>query len=265
MINIWENHLVSNKNVNIVIPMAGHGSRFSLAGYSAPKPLIDMFGKTMIETVIENLTPLQDARFIFICQRSHFKEYGLEKIFNQSLGNKWECVLLDCVTEGAACTVLEARQFIDDDNDVIIANSDQIVDCSMTEYLEFARESKAHGLVMTFPANETKWSYISLNENGEGIEVAEKKVISSHATTGIYYFSSGKIYKEAAHSMIRKNIRVNNEFYVAPVYNEIIGQGQKVLIWEISDKAMHGIGTPEDLVAYFSLHGGYVSSSSPVK
>ena len=252
-----------NSHVNIVIPMAGHGSRFSAAGYLSPKPLIDIFGKTMIETVIENLRPDQNARFIFICQRTHYKEYELEQIFNRCLGGDWECVLLDGVTEGAACTVLEAEKFIGDDSDLIIANSDQIVDCNISDYLSFARASKADGLVMTFSANDPKWSYISLTTEGDAIEVAEKKVISTHATTGIYYFATGKSFKDAALNMIKKNIRVNNEFYVAPVYNEIIGYGGKVRIWEIGDKAMHGIGTPEDLNAYFSLHGGYVSRSSP--
>ena len=255
---------MSKSHVNIVIPMAGNGSRFSSAGYRSPKPLIDMLGKTMIETVIENLRPHQNTRFIFICQRAHYKEYELEHIFNRSLDGDWECVLLDGVTEGAACTVLEAEKFIDDGSDLIIANSDQIVDCSMTDYLNFARTSKSDGLVMTFPANDTKWSYISLTDEGYAIEVAEKKIISTHATTGIYYFATGKSFKEAALNMIKKNIRVNNEFYVAPVYNEIIGCGGKVRIWEIDDKAMHGIGTPEDLNAYFLLHGGYVSRSSPL-
>ena len=254
---------MSNSRVNIIIPMAGLGSRFSVAGYTAPKPLIDIFGRTMIEAVIENLRPNQNARFTFICQRAHYGEYELENIFNRSLGSDWECVLLDEVTEGAACTVLEAEKYIDNNSDLIIANSDQIVDCSMTDYLNVARESKIDGLIMTFQASDAKWSYASVNDNDEVIEVVEKKIISTHATTGIYYFATGRAFKEAALAMIKKNIRVGNEFYVAPVYNEIIGGGGKVRIWEIGDKAMHGIGTPEDLNAYFIFRGGYASRSSP--
>ena len=255
--------IVNKPYVNIVIPMAGYGSRFSSAGYRSPKPLIDMFGKTMIELVIENLRPQQNSRFIFICQRSHYIEYDLEHIFNQSLANDWDCVLLDGVTEGAACTVLAAQDLIEDDLELIIANSDQIVDCSMSKYLSYARELKLDGLVMTFPANDIKWSYISLDTNGDAIEVAEKKIISTHATTGIYYFANGKMFKESAANMTKKNIRVNNEFYVAPVYNEVISKGGKVRIWEISSHAMHGIGTPEDLDAYFALRDGYISTSQP--
>ncbi|MFZ5875379.1 MAG: glycosyltransferase family 2 protein [Nitrospirota bacterium] len=244
--------------------MAGRGSRFAAAGYRAPKPLIDMFGKTMIETVIDNLRPRQPARFIFICQREHYREYGLEQTFQRSLGEAWGCVQLNGVTEGAACTVLAAQSLIEDDAELIVANSDQIVDCSMTDYIECARIYGVQGLVMTFPANDAKWSYIRLDSQGYGIEVAEKRVISPHATVGIYYFAAGKIYKDAARAMVAKNIRVNNEFYVAPVYNEIIRQGGKVRIWEIDATAMHGIGTPSDLDAYFALRGGYASRSAPV-
>jgi NDP-sugar pyrophosphorylase family protein len=257
--------VIKQSHVNIIIPMAGYGSRFSNAGYQTPKPLIDMFGKTMIETVIENLHPRQhDVRFIFICQREHYKAYGLEKIFNNCLDDSWECFQIDGITEGAACTTLAAESLIDDDAEVIIANSDQIVDCDLSDYINFARDSKVDGLVMTFKANDEKWSYISLDSQGFGLKVAEKRVISSNATVGIYYFSSGSDYKNAAHAMIKKDIRVNNEFYVAPIYNELINDGGKVRIWEISPESMHGIGTPSDLDEYFSLKGGYRSSSAPV-
>ena len=203
---------MTQSHVNIVIPMAGYGSRFSDAGYLSPKPLIDMFGKTMIETVIDNLRPQQPARFIFICQREHYRKYGLETIFRRSLGGAWDCVQLDGVTEGAACTVLAAQALVGDGAELIIANSDQIVDCSMNDYLNYARACGAEGLIVTFPTNETKWSYVRVDTQGYGIQVAEKRVISPHATVGIYYFSAGKVYKDAAHAMIAKNIRVNNEF-----------------------------------------------------
>lgn len=250
-------------HVNIVIPMAGHGSRFMSAGYRDPKPLIDVFGKPMIQAVIDNLSPQQPHRFIFICQRTHFNEYGLEAVFQESLGDNWDCIKLDGVTEGAACTVLTAADLIDDQADLIIANSDQIVDCNMSDFLGFARETLCDGLVMTFPANDTKWSYISVGPDGFGLEVAEKKVISPHATVGIYYFASGKAFIEAANQMISKNIRVNNEFYVAPVYNEMIAESKKIRVWETAEGNMHGIGTPADLQQYFAMKGGYVSRSAP--
>lgn len=245
--------------------MAGSGARFSVAGYRAPKPLIDLFGKTMIETVIDNLRPPQPACFILVCQREHYQQYKLERVFRRNLGRAWDCMLLNGLTEGAACTVLAAHGLIDDEAELIVANSDQIVDCGIGEFIDCAREGGAEGMVMTFPASDPKWSYVRTDAQGHAVEVAEKRVISPHATVGIYYFSSGRVFKDAARAMIAQNIRVNDEFYVAPVYNEIIRHGGKVRIWEIDASAMHGIGTPADLESYFALKGGYVSRSAPVR
>ena len=255
---------MKNRVVNIVVPMAGRGSRFAVAGYRDPKPLIDVFGKTMIEAVIENLTPKQPFQFIFICQRQHYIDYELEGVFKRSLGTAWRCVQIDDVTEGAACTVLKAEHLIDTECSLVIANSDQLVDCDINEFLERADKLVVDGLIMTFPADDEKWSYVSVDASGFGTEVAEKRRISPHATVGIYHFASGHAFVNAAKAMIRKSIRVNDEFYVAPVYNELIQDGARIALWEIQKNAMHGLGTPNDLVAYFESRGGYKSRSFPV-
>jgi NDP-sugar pyrophosphorylase family protein len=264
MISTLARHDMNGYPVNIVVPMAGRGSRFDVAGYRDPKPLIDVFGKTMIEAVIENLTPRQPVQFIFVCQRQHYVEYDLESLFKRSLGTSWKCVQIDDVTEGAACTVLKAGQLIDNENSLIIANSDQLVDCDISAFLEHAESSRADGLIMTFPADDEKWSYASVDVSGFCTEVAEKRRISPHATVGIYHFASGRAFVHAAQAMIRKDIRINREFYVAPVYNELIQGGARIALWGIEGKAMHGLGTPDDLVAYFDSKGGYRSRSFPV-
>jgi NDP-sugar pyrophosphorylase family protein len=263
MTNILARSNMKSSPVNIVVPMAGRGSRFAVAGYRDPKPLIDIFGKTMIEAVIENLTPNQPFQFIFICQRQHYIEYELEALFKRSLGASWRCVQIDDVTEGAACTVLQAEPLINTESSLIIANSDQLVDCNISDFLEHAYTSAVDGLIMSFPAADEKWSYVSVDASGFGTEVAEKRRISPHATVGIYHFASGHAFVNAAQQMMRKNIRVNGEFYVAPVYNELIQNGARIALWSIEENAMHGLGTPDDLVAYFESRGGYESRSFP--
>jgi NDP-sugar pyrophosphorylase family protein len=249
--------------INIVVPMAGRGSRFAVAGYLDPKPLIDVFGKTMIEAVIENLTPKQPFQFIFICQHQHYIDYDLEAIFSRSLGDSWKCIQIDGITEGAVCTVLKAAELIDSENALIVANSDQLVDCDISSFVERAQSTGADGMIMTFPAEGEKWSYVSIDASGYAVEVAEKRRISPHATVGIYHFASGRAFVRAAYEMMRKNLRVNGEFYVAPVYNEMIQNGQRIALWGIEESAMHGIGTPDDLVLYFESRGGYKSRSLP--
>ena len=237
--------------LTIVVPMAGHGSRFSQAGYLDPKPLIPVFGQPMIKLVIDNLTPARPHRFVFICQKDHIDRYELaDKL--QAWAPGCAVVALDGVTEGAACTVLSARAFIGD-GPLMIANSDQYVDISIDEYLAAQAES-LDGLIMTMTADDPKWSYAGVDADGMVNRVVEKEVISDQATVGVYNFARGQDFIEGAERMIAADNRVNGEFYVAPVYNELIAAGARVAVYNIGPVGlqMHGLGTPADLDAYLS-------------
>ena len=234
--------------------MAGAGSRFSSAGYTDPKPLILINGSPMIKLVIENLAPIARHRFIFICQRDHVRKYGLrEKLTKWSPG----CVIIeiDGVTEGAACTVLTAKEFINDDYPLMIANSDQFVDMDVNKYLGVFDGSLFDGLIMTMKANDPKWSYVGLNNDGYVDRVVEKEVISSEATVGVYNFRKGESFVSAAEKMIANNERVNGEFYVAPVYNRLIETGHKIGVFNVGKvgEDMFGLGTPEDLGLFLEI------------
>ncbi len=229
--------------LSIVIPMAGRGSRFAKAGYELPKPLIDVNGRPMIEVVTKNIAPKCEHRFIYICQQEHLEKYALAERLKKISAN---CMIVtaDHITEGAACTVLLAEKYIDNDNPMMIANSDQFVDTDINEYLSAMGDND--GLIMTMPADDPKWSFLKYDEEGYVTIVREKEVISNEATVGIYNYARGSDFVKYAKQMIRKNIRVNNEFYVAPVYNEMIEDGKKIVFKDIGEK-MHGLGTPEDL------------------
>ena len=235
--------------LNIVIPMAGRGSRFADAGYELPKPLIDVNGKPMIEVVTANIRPKCDHRFIYICQEEHLNKYNLsDELERMSPGCK--IITIDHITEGAACTVLLSEKYIDNDDEMMIANSDQYVDTDINDYIPQIKDND--GLIMTMPADHPKWSYIRFDDNGYVTEVREKEVISHEATVGIYNYKHGSDFVKYAHQMIEKNIRVNNEFYVAPVYNEMIADGKKIVFHNVGEK-MHGLGTPEDLNKFLSI------------
>jgi len=250
--NIVEHINCINKNIkrpkwqggkmNVLIPMAGAGSRFEKAGYTFPKPLIDVRGKPMIQWVVDNLNV--DAKYIFIVQRSHFEKYNLKETLNNFCPNN-EIVQVDGVTEGAACTTLLAKQYIDKDEPLIIANSDQFVEWNNEGFIYTSTTADLDGNILTFKSTHPKWSYAKVNELGYVTEVAEKRPISDVATVGIYYWRRGSDYVKYAEQMIAKNIRVNNEFYVCPVFNEAIGDGKKIRTFNI--EKMWGLGTPEDL------------------
>ena len=231
-----------NKDLNVLIPMAGRGSRFADKGYVFPKPLIEVKGKPMIQLVVENLNI--DANYTFIVLQEHIEKYNIDQMLRLIKPNS-NIVITDGITEGAASTTLLAKEFINNEAPLIIANSDQFIEWNPSEVLYSFMNKNVDGGILTFPATHPKWSYAKINNEGLITEVAEKNPISSHATVGVYFWKKGMDYVNSAEDMISKNIRVNNEFYVCPVYNQGIKVGKKFVINEI-DK-MWGIGTPEDL------------------
>lgn len=240
--------------INIVVPMAGRGSRFANAGYLDPKPLIEVNGKHMIEVVINNLTPRCPHRFIFVCQAKHAEIYDLEAIFDRSCID-YELVKLTEVTGGAAESVLRGREFFDNKSPLMIANSDQWVDFDVNDYLEDMRQRKLDGSMLTMRASDPKWSYAKVNEDGLVSEVVEKVVISDEATVGIYNFAHGKDFCAHAEQMIAKNIRSNGEFYVAPVYTFMAEAGMNIGVYNVGSEShgMYGLGIPDDLDLFLSL------------
>lgn len=240
--------------LNIVIPMAGRGSRFANVGYELPKPLIPVHGRPMIGLVTRNLRPRQPHRFIFLCLQEHIEKYDIDRLL-KGWEQGCEIVIVDHVTEGAACTVLLAKKLINNDDSLMIANSDQWVDTDINAYLDTMKALNLDGLIMTMWADDPKWSFVRIDEQGHVTEVVEKKVISNEATVGIYNFRKGADFVAAAEKMIKKNARVNGEFYVAPVYNELIAQGQAIGYFNIGEvgDGMYGLGVPEDLNLFISL------------
>lgn len=232
-------------SLNVLIPMAGAGSRFEKAGFTFPKPLIEVENDPMIKLVYDNLNI--HANYIFIVQKEHRIKYNLDTLLNLISPN-CKIIETDGLTEGAACTTLLAKDLIDNDNPLIIANSDQVVEWDSNEFMYKMNETNSDGGILTFKSTHPKWSFAKIDKNGLVSEVAEKNPISDDATVGIYYWRKGSDYVKYSQQMIEKNIRVNNEFYVCPVFNEAISDGLKIKTCEV--KKMWSLGTPEDLETF---------------
>lgn len=238
-----------DKKLNVIVPMAGHGSRFSVAGYTFPKPLIEVNGRPMIQVVKESLNI--ESHYIFIVQREHYERYQLKYMLNM-IAPGCDIVQADGVTEGAACTVLLARHLINNENPILIANSDQCVEWNSNECLyAFSADGIAGGII-TFKSVHPQYSFAKVDEEGFVSEVAEKKVISDQATVGLYYWTHGADFVNCAEQMIDANDRSNNEFYCAPVYNYAIRAGKKIRVKSI--QKMWSLGTPSDLDYYLRHH-----------
>lgn len=231
-----------DKKLNVLIPMAGAGSRFQAAGYTFPKPLIEVRGKPMIQVVVENLNC--ESPHTFIVQKEHRNKYNLDTLLNLI---SCDCNIIEAeeMTEGAACTTLLSKDIINNDQPLLIANSDQYVEWDTSEFLYKMQEQNADAGILTFNSTHPKWSFAKVDEHGNVVEVAEKKPISNIATVGIYYWKKGSDYVKYAERMIENNTRHNGEFYVCPVFNEAIKDNKVIKTFDI--EKMWGLGTPEDL------------------
>jgi len=241
--------------INVVIPMAGLGSRFSKAGYTKPKPFIDVAGKTMIERVMDNLA-LPGARYILLARKEHLDSERATVNRLIALGNV-EFLPIETLTEGTACTVLHARPLIDNETPLLIANCDQIVDFSCADYVADCWSRNLDGSILCFKDCELnpKWSFAKTDRGGIVTQVAEKVAISDLATVGLYLFRRGSDFVAGAIDMLARNERVNNEFYTCPVYNHVIRNGGRIGVHEVRFEDMHGLGIPDDLIAYLELIG----------
>ncbi len=243
----------TDKKMNILIPMAGEGSRFKNVGYTFPKPLIEVRKKTMIQLVIENLKI--DAKYNFVVKEEHVKEYNIDSML-KILKPDCNISIVKKKTRGAAETALISEKFINNNNPLLIANSDQFVEWDNLRSLYQISSKKIDGAIFTFKSTHPKWSYARHNSKGEVSEVAEKKVISNTATVGLYYWKKGSDFVKYAKKMIKKNIRYKNEFYICPVYNEAIKENKRIVIQPV--KEMWGLGTPEDLDVFLRNYKGSV-------
>lgn len=231
--------------IRIVVPMGGEGRQFAERGYTFPKPLVEIAGQPLVEVVVRNLTPREPHQFVFVCRAEHLQRYALGDVL-ALVAPGCEVVSMARPTAGALCSVLLALEHLCHDDELLIANADQWIDVPIDRFLESVRAAGWDGGIMTFPNTHPRWSY-ARTEGDQVVAVAEKQPISRNATAGIYYFRRGADFVAAAERMLFKNASVAGEFYVAPVFNELILQGARVGHYPIAADQMHGLGTPEEV------------------
>lgn len=225
------------------MPMAGKGTR--LLGYdSYPKPLIEVLGKSIVEWAVETLR--LDGNYIFCCKKEHIEKYDIDKKLKKIVPN-CKIVLIDYQTRGTVESILEARNLINNDDELIISDTDHYLDWDPNFFNKQIRTKKIDGCVMVFSEeyDSKKASYVKIDENGIVTESAEKNPISKIATVGLHYFKKGSDFVRYSDEMIEKDIKYNNEFYVTPVYNLFAQHKKKIIIHPI--KKMWALGSPDEL------------------
>jgi NDP-sugar pyrophosphorylase family protein len=250
---------MNRPRLQITMPIGGSGKGFADHGYTFPKPLVEVNDKPMIEVVINNLMPTEDHEFVFCVRKEHIQRYAMTDML-QLISPGCRVVQMEGDTGGALCSVLLAIDCLDRDAELLIVNSDQVVDARIDDFLSRARAGNWDGYIMTFPSTHPKWSFAK-EEEGQVVAVAEKRPISNNATSGLYYFKSAGLFLEAAEKTILKNATVQGEFYVCPVYNEMILMGRRIGLYKIEADQMHSLGTPEDVQRYARLRQPGVATS----
>jgi len=230
---------------NVLIPMAGRGTRFVNVGYDLPKPLIEIKGSPIIEYVIDSLNIY--GNYIFIVQKDHVDHFKIDEVLRR-IKPTCSIITTDVVTEGPACSALLAKDLIDNENELVIANCDQIMNWWGAAFLNAAR--MYDGTVVTYTHNSPKNSYARISNMGFVQEIREKEVISDISLNGIHYWKKGRHFVQSAEEMIEKNDRVNNEFYISHTYNYLIERCFSVGIHHIPNCQHHNVGVPEDFESF---------------
>jgi dTDP-glucose pyrophosphorylase len=233
--------------INIVIPMAGLGNRFKIKGYDEIKPMIKIGEKRMIELAINSIGI--EGEFIFIVNNHEGQSNELIKLLNVIVNNP-KIIEIDYLTEGPASSVLLAKELINNDNPLIVTNCDQIMEWDSKDFHKTLKETNKDGIVVTYNVLTEKNSYVKLDKNGDAILFAEKQIISEYSLNGIHFWKKGSDFVTSVESMVNKNIRVNNEFYIAPTYNEMIGENKKIGVYHIDQSKHWSVGIPDDLEKY---------------
>lgn len=234
--------------MNILIPMAGLGTRFP--NHKLPKPLIDVNGMPMIQAALKTIGLI--GNYIFIVRKNHITDFKIDKV----LKNICDCEILtvDEITNGPACTALLAKELINNNEPLIIANCDQIMKWDSEVFQSFCLNYPNDGFLVTYHSNTEKNSYVRLGYDGLVKEVKEKEVISNVSTNGIHFWKKGKYFVDSTEEMISLNETApNGEFYIAPSYNQMIKHKMKIGIFHIPNSQHWAIGTEEDLGNYLEI------------
>lgn len=235
--------------INIVIPMAGAGSRFKVAGYRLPKPFIDVNGKMMIERVLD-CVQISDATYTLIIQKQ-FKVDYIEKLEHISKNYCVNFITVEGLTQGACCTALASHPIINNERPVIFVDSDNFFSNQIfKKFIEDSKKRKLDGSLLTFNTNEECFSFAQTNSLGYVVKTAEKEAISNHAIAGVYLFSKGSNFVSCAIETIIYGDKSKNEYYMSNVYNWAIKHCLKIGIFDIEKTDWFCVGTPQHLIEY---------------
>lgn len=240
--------------MRVVVPMAGGDEAFRQKGYTHSKSLIEIDGRALIQHVFERLQALPDAEFVFIIRKEDASRHHLADVLGLLVPN-CRIVYAESQTAGAACTALLAIEHMESNGELVIANGDQLITADLAAAIVDFRKRGLDGGTVVFDSIHPRWSYVRVNHEGFVEEAAEKRPISRTATAGFYYFRRGEDFTQSAMRMIRKDAHVNGQYFVCPVFNEMILRQKRIGIWRIRREEYFSFGTPQGVEVYEQFIG----------
>jgi dTDP-glucose pyrophosphorylase len=238
--------------LHIIMPMAGEGSRFARAGWTTPKPLIQLNGIPLFQRAIGSV-PIDGAKmkYSFVVRQEHIDKQQIDRLIQELLPEA-RVFSVQKTTRGAVETCLVAEDHIDDNDAIVVMDCD--LEFRSAEYNKLVaqslsvQESEAEGgALVSFNSDDPRYSYAQIDEGGRVIRTAEKEPISNHALCGAYFFGSGKVFKRVAHQLLADGTHGKPEFYVSLLYNYLLAEGKIVRLVEMEE--YHSYGTPEEFLA----------------
>ncbi len=232
------------------MPMGGLGSRFTKAGYATPKALIEVDGKPMFIRALDSFKIVDSVQYIFVIRKEHDDQYNLSSEISNLLPHA-KIAILDHDTEGAVKTCMIAKDLINDDSPLAVADCDIYFESS-EYYKQISNASSVpDGMLLTFSSNDPRYSYAEVDDRGRVLRTAEKVVISDNAILGGYFFKSGRLFKEVAEEFVSQPLPKGlKEYYMSHLFNMLLGRNCKIHIASID--TMHIFGTPEELNSYLN-------------
>lgn len=239
------------KNINLLIPLAGVSKYFDENGSVFPKPLVEINGKPMIQHTIESFESFQGTkRFIFVIRSEHSQKFHLENSLKLLTNNTCEVFIQRGDAKGAVCSCLLAVHEIETDDELIISNGDQRIDANFDEIIAEFRSKEADAGVLYFQSVHPQWSFVRFHEDRWISEASEKNPISRNAIAGFYYFRRGRDFVKAAKQMIKKDVMVNDLFFIAPTLNELVLSGMRIWGVPIDNQRYHSFYSREKIEQY---------------
>lgn len=233
--------------MNIVFLMGGGNIDHKDDTY--PIYMAEMNEEIILEKQIAHYRKMNPDKMVFCVRKGDIKNFNADSVIRQS-AEKAVCIEVCGMTAGSVCTALLASEHIDNDHELVLVAIDELIETDPVQMLEAFRNEQCDAGVVSFRSVHPRYSFARTDSSGHVCEVAEKKPVSKNALASFYYFKRGHDFIECAKSVIRKDSKVNNDFYISQTMNEMILRQKRIGIHHIANNDFHPLKTEMQLAQY---------------